>query len=54
MEYIEKNKGLIFERGLSALGTLMGFLMRELRGRVKPEVVNRILKEKILGEITIK
>jgi len=50
-EHIKRNKDLIAEKGLSALGTLMGTLMRELRGRAKPEVVNRILKEKILEEI---
>lgn len=53
-EYIEKNKGLILERGLGALGTLMGLIMKDLRGRVKPETVNRILKEKISGKISIK
>ena len=47
-EYVSKNKGLILERGLGALGTLMGLVMRDLRGRVKPETVNRMLREKIV------
>jgi len=46
-DYVSKNKGLILERGLGALGTLMGLVMRDLRGRVKPEIVNRLLREKI-------
>lgn len=53
-EYIEKNEKLILERGLGALGALMGVIMRDLRGRAKPEVVNRILKEKISERISAK
>lgn len=53
-EYIKMNEKLIAEKGMDALGTLMGALMRELRGRVKPETVNRILKEKILEKISKK
>ena len=47
-EYANKNRDLIIERGLGALGALMGIIMKDLRGRVKPEVVNRMLKEKII------
>jgi len=50
-EYLEKNRNLVAERGMGALGALMGIIMRDLRGRVKPEAVNRMLREKILEEL---
>ncbi|MEM1586191.1 MAG: Glu-tRNA(Gln) amidotransferase subunit GatE [Candidatus Bathyarchaeia archaeon] len=49
--YIERNENLILERGLGALSTLMGLIMRDLRGRVKPEIVSKILKEEISRKI---
>ncbi|MEM1515525.1 MAG: Glu-tRNA(Gln) amidotransferase subunit GatE [Thermoproteota archaeon] len=52
-KYIEKNEGLILENGLGALGTLMGAIMKDLRGSAKPEIVSKILKEKILERIVI-
>ncbi|MBS7625355.1 Glu-tRNA(Gln) amidotransferase subunit GatE [Candidatus Bathyarchaeota archaeon] len=45
--YLSRNRGLIAERGLGALGALMGMVMKDLRGRVNPEVVNRILRKKL-------
>ncbi|MEM1508053.1 MAG: Glu-tRNA(Gln) amidotransferase subunit GatE [Candidatus Bathyarchaeia archaeon] len=50
-EYLEKNRSLVMERGIGALGTLMGIIMRDLRGRVKPETVNKVLREKISEEL---
>ncbi|MBS7606633.1 Glu-tRNA(Gln) amidotransferase subunit GatE [Candidatus Bathyarchaeota archaeon] len=49
--YIEKNRSLVVERGIGSLGALMGIIMRDLRGRVKPETVNKILREKLLEEL---
>ena len=46
-EYLNKNMDLIMKRGLGALGALMGMVMRDLRGRVKPKTVSRMIKEKI-------
>ncbi|MBS7641166.1 Glu-tRNA(Gln) amidotransferase subunit GatE [Candidatus Bathyarchaeota archaeon] len=53
-EYVSRNNALITEKGLGAFGALMGAIMRELRGRVKPDVVSRILKEKISEKIASK
>jgi glutamyl-tRNA(Gln) amidotransferase subunit E len=46
-EYLDKNRDLIAERKLGALGALMGIIMRDLRGKAKPELVNKILREKL-------
>ncbi|MEM1582218.1 MAG: Glu-tRNA(Gln) amidotransferase subunit GatE [Candidatus Bathyarchaeia archaeon] len=50
-EYLERNKNLVAERGLGAFGTIMGMVMKDLRGRVKPETVSKVLKEKISERI---
>ncbi len=47
-KYLERNRELIARRGLGALGALMGLVMKDLRGRVKPKTVNRILREKLI------
>ncbi|MEM2914512.1 MAG: Glu-tRNA(Gln) amidotransferase subunit GatE [Candidatus Bathyarchaeia archaeon] len=46
-EIVKKNDRLIRERGEGAFGTLMGAVMKEFRGKVKPELVGKILKEKL-------
>lgn len=46
-EYLDKNRDLIAERKLGAIGALMGIIMRDLRGKAKPELVNKILREKL-------
>jgi glutamyl-tRNA(Gln) amidotransferase subunit E len=46
-EYLNKNKDLIAERKLGAMGALMGIIMKDLRGKAKPELVNKILREKL-------
>jgi glutamyl-tRNA(Gln) amidotransferase subunit E len=44
---IAANKGLVEERGLNALGPLMGMVMKEMRGKVNPAVANELIKRKI-------
>jgi len=46
-KYMDENRDLIMRRGLNAVGMLMGMVMKNLRGRVKPEMVNRMIKERI-------
>ncbi|MCL2642104.1 MAG: Glu-tRNA(Gln) amidotransferase subunit GatE [Candidatus Bathyarchaeota archaeon] len=44
---IAANKPAIEKNGKGALGMLMGLVMKEVRGKANPELVNRILKQKI-------
>ena len=46
-EIIEANHDMISERGMGAMGPLMGQAMGRLRGRADGQMVNRILWEKI-------
>ncbi|MCD6466021.1 Glu-tRNA(Gln) amidotransferase subunit GatE [Candidatus Bathyarchaeota archaeon] len=45
--YLNENRDLIAKKGLGALGALMGIVMRDLRGRVKPKRVSQMIREKI-------
>jgi len=44
---VSKNMTLIGERRDRAFGILMGTIMREVRSRAKPEIVSKILKDKL-------
>ncbi len=46
-DVIEKNSELIEQRGKGAFGPVMGIIMKKARGRVKPNVVNEILKSRL-------
>jgi len=46
-ELVEKNRKLVSEGGDRAFGFLMGAVMREYRGKVKPELASRIIREKL-------
>ena len=46
-EVINKNSEFIKQRGKGAFGPVMGMVMKKARGRVKPNVVNEILKNKL-------
>jgi len=46
-DLIERNKSLIEERGKDAFGSLMGMVMKKVRGRVKAELVSGILKKRL-------
>jgi len=52
--YIERNMNVVLERGIGALNILMGMIMRDFRGRAKPEAVNKILREKIKNALPSK
>ncbi|HEX9907076.1 MAG TPA: Glu-tRNA(Gln) amidotransferase GatDE subunit E, partial [Thermoplasmata archaeon] len=44
---VKEREKFIRDRGESALGPLMGIVMKELRGRVDGQVISEILREKI-------
>jgi glutamyl-tRNA(Gln) amidotransferase subunit E len=44
---MKENEAAIKERGEKALGQLMGLIMREHRGKVKAEMVTKLLKQKL-------
>ena len=46
-DVIEKNSEFIEQRGKGAFGAVMGIIMKKARGRVKPNIVNKILKSRL-------
>jgi glutamyl-tRNA(Gln) amidotransferase subunit E len=46
-ELIKKNRDLIKKRGAKAFGFLIGSIMKKYRGKVKADLVSKILKEKL-------
>jgi len=44
---IEENKRLLTERGEKAFGTLMGLVMKKIRGRAKADSVTELVKQKL-------
>jgi glutamyl-tRNA(Gln) amidotransferase subunit E len=51
-EIIENNLNLINEHGMSAMGSLMGIAMSELRGRAQPKLVQKMLHETIKNKLS--
>lgn len=47
-DLISSNKTLITERGMAAMGSLMGMAMKELKGKADGKLVNRLIKEKLI------
>lgn len=48
---IASNDDLINERGMAAMGSLMGLAMKELKGKADGKLVNRLVKEKLIKKI---
>ncbi len=46
-DLIKRNEGLVKERGSDAFGPLMSMIMKNVRGRVKAELVSEILKRRL-------
>jgi glutamyl-tRNA(Gln) amidotransferase subunit E len=44
---IERNRGLIDERGATAFGPLVGIVMKEVRGKAEAALVTELLKKKM-------
>ena len=51
-DLIKRNKILIEERGKGAFGPLIGMVMKNVRGRVKAEMVSEILKKRLEEFVT--
>jgi glutamyl-tRNA(Gln) amidotransferase subunit E len=49
---IEEKMDFVKGKGLNAVGPLMGLIMKDFRGKVSGEEVNRLLKEKISKKLT--
>lgn len=50
-ELIKQNERLIRERGMDAFGSLMGLIMKKVRGRAKAQAVGEVLKRRLEGFI---
>jgi glutamyl-tRNA(Gln) amidotransferase subunit E len=46
-EIISSNKKMIDERGMGAMGSLMGMAMKKLKGKADGKLVNKLLKDKL-------
>lgn len=46
-EIMESNKKMIDERGMAAMGSLMGMAMKKLKGKADGKLVNKLLKDKL-------
>ena len=44
---LEENSDFIKEKGSRAQGPIMGLIMKKARGRVQPNMINKILKNKL-------
>ncbi|MBQ04576.1 Glu-tRNA(Gln) amidotransferase GatDE subunit E [Candidatus Bathyarchaeota archaeon] len=51
MAKVSENEGLVEQRGMKAIGPLMGMMMVEIRGRARAEDVQTILREAIQARI---
>lgn len=45
---ITSNTGLIKERGMAAMGSLMGMAMGKLKGKADGKLVNKLIKDKLI------
>lgn len=50
-KYMDMNADLIAKSGEKTFGLLMSLIMKNLRGRVKPSLVDRILREKLAEKL---
>lgn len=46
-DLVIKNKAMVQERGMAAMGPLMGMAMKKLGGKAEGKIVNKILKEEL-------
>jgi glutamyl-tRNA(Gln) amidotransferase subunit E len=46
-DLMKQNEVLVRERGVDALGLLMGVIMKKVRGRVKAELVSEVLRRRL-------
>jgi glutamyl-tRNA(Gln) amidotransferase subunit E len=48
---ISSNSKIIEERGMAAMGSLMGMAMKELKGKADGKLVNQLVKEKLIKTV---
>lgn len=46
-EIVSSNKKMVEERGMAAMGPIMGMVMKKLKGKADGQLVNKLLKDKI-------
>ncbi len=51
-EIIDSNKKMVDERGMAAIGPLMGMAMKKLKGKADGKLINKLLKDKIQNIIS--
>lgn len=47
-DLITSNEDLVKERGMAAMGSLMGLAMKELKGKADGKLVNKLVKDKLI------
>lgn len=52
IEIVESNKAMVDDRGMGAMGPLMGMAMKKLKGKADGKLVNKLLKDKIQNIIS--
>ena len=52
IEIVESNKAMVDDRGMGAMGPLMGVAMKKLKGKADGKLVNKLLKDKIQNIIS--
>ena len=50
-DVVRNGENLIAERGMSAIGPLMGIVMGKVRGRAQPKFVQKLLQNSIKDKI---
>ena len=45
---ISSNNEIIMQRGMAAMGPLMGIVMKSLKGKADGKLVNKLLKDKLI------
>ena len=51
-EIVDSNNKMVEERGMAAMGPLMGMAMKQLKGKADGKLVNKLLKDKIQNIIS--
>lgn len=52
IEIVKSNKAMVDDRGIGAMGPLMGMAMKKLKGKADGKLVNKLLKDKIQNIIS--
>jgi glutamyl-tRNA(Gln) amidotransferase subunit E len=51
-DVVDSGSNLIQERGMGAMGPLMGAAMSKVRGKAKPQMVQKLLQDALKREIS--